>query len=427
MFVILCFSSCRSGGFRHGLPSLALKEPRRLIQKYEPPEPELLTLKGQNKQARFSPEGRFILYISKDRENHKHSQVYEMDLDSREERRVTFQDGDNRDPSYHPKGQQIIYSSSTDELKENPPFIRAALAYMSHQVSAEAIETHFVEGRTPSSHSDIASTTSPVFSPHDFTQRCFNVLAMKSGEKCGRGEWDENFDSNGRKVASLSSTLSLAVGGGEGRGLEEGRAPLLPYEIYASHRDGSQIQRLTNSPDFDAEARYHPTGEFLVFSTVRTGQLKIFKMASDGRGQTAWSRGQYLDSEAYFSQDGKSLVWVRYSENVSESQIYRARSNFEEARPLTTRKAQHSSPVWHPDNEHIIFSSNRAPAGGFELYVMKNDGSCMNRLTYSSGDDQSPEISPDGTKILFTSDRSGYEQIYMLDFKVPTTCPESIH
>ena len=356
LLVVICFSSCQlSHPYRGQLPLPLNSQPRRIMQKYVPSEAKAITFRGQNKQASFSPDGRFILYVSRDRESHKHSQIYEMDLSSKEERRLTFHDGENRDPSYHPNGQEIIYASSTDELKENPLFIREAVEKLKKDQNEKSAR-HV-----------------------SFSQRV-----------------DKNLDRP-------------------------------PFEVYVSHRNGSHIQRLTNSPNFDAEARYHPTGKFLVFSTMRTGHLKVFTMAPDGQRQQLWSQGKHLDDEAHFSRNGREIAWVRYSKTSSESQIYVAQAGRGKERPLTTKKAHHWSPVWHPGNEHIIFSSNRAPNGGFELYVMRSDGSCVNRLTYSSGDDQDPEISPDGKKLLFTSHRNGSEQVYMMDFKIPTTCPESLH
>lgn len=348
-FITIC--ACQSMDPHNEQNSLfpSRQQPKRVAQKYNPPMARALTFIGQNGQARFSPDGHFILYISRNRESHKNSQVYEMDFSTKKERRFTFHHGENRDPSYHPNGQKIIYASSTDELKERPKFVREALGQLKK---------------------DLGRDRRPSFSPLNFS----------------------------------------------------------PYEIYTSNRDGSDIRRLTHSPNFDAEARYHPTGEFLTFSTVRTGHLMIFKMTPNGRKQEPWSRHQHLDNEAYFSRDGQKLAWVRYSEAPSESQIYISSADRPKVtQPLTTKKAHHWSPVWHPDNQHIVFSSNRDPTGDFELYVMKSDGSCINRLTYSLGDDQDPDISPDGTKLLFTSRRNGTEQVYIIDFILPTTCPESIH
>ena len=53
----------------------------------------------------------------------------------------------------------------------------------------------------------------------------------------------------------------------------------------------------------------------------------------------------------------------------------------------------------------IAFQSQRD--GNREIYVMNPDGTNQTRVTNDSADDQAPKISPDGSKIVFTSDRDG--------------------
>ena len=50
-----------------------------------------------------------------------------------------------------------------------------------------------------------------------------------------------------------------------------------------------------------------------------------------------------------------------------------------------------------------------------EVYVMDVDGTDQTRLTNSSGTDGDPAWSPDGSKILFHSDRDGTVQIYVMN------------
>src|SRR5688572_8848737 len=59
-----------------------------------------LTFEGDNDSPRFSPDGQRIIYISRSRISHRNTQVYEMDLSQNKERRVTFQDGEIRGPTY---------------------------------------------------------------------------------------------------------------------------------------------------------------------------------------------------------------------------------------------------------------------------------------------------------------------------------------
>lgn len=83
-----------------------------------PAEIIALNLPGQQSDPAFSSSGEKILYISWERKEHAHKQVYEYDFTSQREQRVTFQDGENKFPSYWTESK-IIYSSNTDEIKEN--------------------------------------------------------------------------------------------------------------------------------------------------------------------------------------------------------------------------------------------------------------------------------------------------------------------
>jgi Tol biopolymer transport system component len=55
---------------------------------------------------------------------------------------------------------------------------------------------------------------------------------------------------------------------------------------------------------------------------------------------------------------------------------------------LTNHPATDIEPDWSPDSEWIVFSSDRS--GSFDLYIMKADGSDLARVTTSSGKDSDP-------------------------------------
>jgi len=63
----------------------------------------------------------------------------------------------------------------------------------------------------------------------------------------------------------------------------------------------------------------------------------------------------------------------------------------------------------------IAFSSARDGNICCEIYVMDPDGTSQTRLTNSSGHDDFPSFSPDGSKITFSSDRDGNTKIFVMN------------
>ena len=51
----------------------------------------------------------------------------------------------------------------------------------------------------------------------------------------------------------------------------------------------------------------------------------------------------------------------------------------------------------------------------FEIYVMDSDGSNIRNLSNHTGTDYAPSWSPDGSQIVFNSDRDGARDIFIMD------------
>jgi WD40 repeat protein len=84
-----------------------------------------------------------------------------------------------------------------------------------------------------------------------------------------------------------------------------------------------------------------------------------------------------------------------------------------EQQRLTDHPGKDQHPTWSPDGTKIAFSSCRT--GRCEIYVMNADGSEQRQLTEGYGRAWLPDWSPDGAKIAFLSSRDGSEEIYVMN------------
>ena len=73
------------------------------------------------------------------------------------------------------------------------------------------------------------------------------------------------------------------------------------------------------------------------------------------------------------------------------------------------------SPSVCPDGESVLFARPlRTNRKNMEIFVVSRSGGAPRQLTRSSRTDTNAECSPDGTRIAFTSSRSGTPQIYVM-------------
>ena len=82
---------------------------------------------------------------------------------------------------------------------------------------------------------------------------------------------------------------------------------------------------------------------------------------------------------------------------------------------VTNNSANNGAPAWSPDGSKLVFNTDRD--GNFETYVMSVDGE-LAQLTADPADDLSPDWSPDGSKITFSSNRGGMQHIYVMNASI---------
>jgi Tol biopolymer transport system component len=202
---------------------------------------------------------------------------------------------------------------------------------------------------------------------------------------------------------------------------------LSDYQLYTARLDGSDRRVLAPAPGaYTAEATVSRDG-WIVFTSTRDADLELYKMRLDGSGLTRLTREPGYDGGAFFSADGKRIVY-RASRPAPGPELddYRALLARKMVRPgkleimvmdadgtnvrqVTRLGAASFAPFFHPDGRRIIFSSNHGDPRGrnFDLFLVNEDGTGLERVTTFEGFDGFPMFSPDGRRLVFASNRNG--------------------
>ena len=202
---------------------------------------------------------------------------------------------------------------------------------------------------------------------------------------------------------------------------------LYQYDLYTSAPDGSDLQRLTSMPGYDAEATLSPDGQRLVFTSVRDGDLDIYTMNVDGSDVRRLTTTIGYDGGPFFSPDGSTIVYRSWhpgtGQEIADYQALLAQglirpsrmelrvmnADGSNQRQVTDLGGANFAPYFHPDGTRIIFASNHNDprSRNFDLYLINLDGSGLQQVTTSGDFDGFPMFSPDGKLLVFASNRHG--------------------
>jgi TolB protein len=105
--------------------------------------------------------------------------------------------------------------------------------------------------------------------------------------------------------------------------------------------------------------------------------------------------------------NNRRILFVSNRDEPTATEIYSMNPDGSGVQRLTTSGGQDVEPAWSPDGKRVAFVSTRHDLSG-EIYTMNADGTGVQRLTNNVGEggvDRSPTWSKDGKRIAFVSMR----------------------
>ena len=153
-------------------------------------------------------------------------------------------------------------------------------------------------------------------------------------------------------------------------------------------------------------------GQYLYFTSNRTGHKEIWRMDPDGKNQTQITHYNNISNFASLSADGTKIAftsWVHVQPAIFVFSVDPVR----DLRFYNQNASTNGTPSFTPDGKQVVYMSSAGGCCG--IYIANLDGRGLRRITSSTSIDSEPKVSPKGTDIVFTSLRSGPAQIYRMN------------
>ena len=272
-------------------------------------------------------------------------EIYVMEIDGNNQRRLTNDPNFDWQPSWSPDGKRIAFMSDRDGHVD---ILGGVLNFEIYVMDADG-------GNQQNLTNDPNNDSAPSWSPD-------GKRIVFSSDRDGNREGNRNNS-----------------------------------EIYVMDADGGNQQRLTENDFFDTAPSWSPDGERIAFMSRRDGHFigdfglsyEIYVMDADGKNTRRLTNNRKSDSSPSWSPDGRSIVFSadRKADDVN-FEIYVMDDDGNNQRRLTNNREDDKTPSWSSDGKRIVFLSYRD--GNAEIYVMDADGKNTRRLTNNPHFDAHP-------------------------------------
>ncbi len=383
---------------------------------------------GQELRPTLSPDGKFVAYMSRGSGNWD---IHLQRIGGRNPINLTERSSeDDGSPKFSPDGEWIAFRS---ERQGGGIFVMGATGESVRRVTEGGFDPAWSPDGAKIVHATEATAQNP-YSRSTVSQLWVTEVATGETKLLYAGDAVQpDWSPNGLRIAYWG------LQGDSGQ-----------RDLWTIKADGTDPVRVTDDPDLDWNPVWSPDGNWLYFSSDRGGSLNLWRIPIDessGQARGApepvttpsrWSgelsfsregdmlafttmdnrqnirkvaidpstgvargapedvtRGTAAVGTASLSPDGR---WLAYRSVGRQEDVFVVRADGAEVRQLTDDAYKDRSPQWSPDGSRIVFYSDRG--GRYEFWTIRPDGSGLEQMTETTGRALwYPIYSPDGTRV----------------------------
>ena len=168
-------------------------------------------------------------------------------------------------------------------------------------------------------------------------------------------------------------------------------------KIAIMDQDGYNVRYLDDVSDFCASPRLSPNVEDILYRRHNIGLVSIVHRNISSGEEHVIEKYNEVYSAPNFTPDGHYLVLAKSTGARTDIMKYDIATG--KKKSLTMRSSINTTPSYTHDGKSIVFNSDRS--GSQQLYIMNKDGSDQRRISFGTGKYGAPDCSPNNAYVTY--------------------------